>query len=357
MTQAIQRVAVLDAASRSLGVAASLAVRGCEVRLFDRQPDHLTAIAQAGGVQVEGSLANGFVPFAAVTSDVAAALDGCQLMVCTATADEQVPLARLIAPHVRPGMILLLTTGSAGSLEIAPILRAAGLDLDHDLLLGETSNHPQSARLTGPASIRTRPPHHSRVAAFPGKHTPRLAAALDGLMSCQPAPNVLDTGLNNVNFIIHPGPMLLNYAAVERADGQLSLMNEGMTPGVLRLMDALDQEKMAILAALGLKPASLDELYVEFGSSPSVYREKGEPFGVKDRIHRRYITEDTPYGTVMFSSFGRHLGVPTPLADAINHLLATLEGTDFTMHGRTVERLGLAGLSPEAMASYLYQGH
>ncbi len=356
MKEPIQRVAVLDAASRSLGVAASLAVRGCEVRLFDRQADNLAAIAHAGGVHVEGSLANGFVQFAAVTQDVATALDGCQLVVCTATADEQVPLARLIAPHLRPGMILLLTTGSAGTLEVAPILQAAGLDIEHDLLLGETSNHPQSARLTGPAAIRTRPPHHSRLAAFPGKNTARLAAALEGLMSCRLAPNVLDTGLNNVNFIIHPGPMLLNYAAVERANGQLSLMNEGMTPGVLRLMDTLDQEKMTIVVALGLQPASVDELYIEFGSSPAVYREKGEPFGIKDRIHRRYLTEDTPYGTVMFSSFGRLLGVSTPIADAINRLLSVIEGVDFCTRGRTVERLGLAGMTPKAIEQFLYAG-
>ncbi len=356
MTPSIIRVAVLDAASRSLGVAASLAVRGCEVRLFDRQASNLAAVAQAGGVHVEGSLANGFVPFAAVTDDIAVALDDCQLVVCTATADEQVPLARLISSHLRPGMLLLLTTGSAGTLAVAPILQAASVDIERDVLLGETSNHPQSARMTGPAAIRTRPPHHSRLAAFPGKNTPRLAAALDGLLSFRLAPNVLDTGLNNVNFIIHPGPMLLNYAAVERADGRLSLMNEGMTPAVLRLMDALDQEKMAIVAALGLQPASLDELYIEFGASPSVYREKGEPFGIKDRIHQRYITEDTPYGTVMFSSFGRLLGVRTPIADAINHLLSSLEATDFNAHGRTVESLGLAGMTPKEIERFLHEG-
>ena len=356
MKEGIQRVAILDAAARSLGVAASLAVRGCAVRLFDRQTDNLAAIAQAGGVHVEGSLAEGFVPFETVTDDAAAALDGCQLVVCTATADEQAPLARLVAPHLRPGMILLLTTGSAGTLEVAPILRAAGLDIERDVLLGETSNHPQSARITGPATIRTRPPHHTRLAAFPGKNTPRLAEALQGLMSFRLAPNVLDTGLNNVNFIIHPGPMLLNYGAVERADGQLSLMNEGMTPGVLRLMDALDGEKMAVVAALGLQPASVDELYVEFGSSPAVYREKGEPFGIKDRIHRRYITEDAPYGTVMLASFGRLLGVPTPIAEAINKLLSILEETDFYAQGRTVERLGLAGMRPDDIKAFLQAG-
>ena len=62
---------------------------------------------------------------------------------------------------------------------------------------------------------------------------------------------MLDPGLNNPNFMMSPAPMLLNYAAVERADGMLSIMNEGMTKGVLRCLDAVDAEKMALQKALG----------------------------------------------------------------------------------------------------------
>jgi len=50
---------------------------------------------------------------------------------------------------------------------------------------------------------------------------------------------------------------------------------------------------------------------------------------VRDQIWQRYIYEDTPYGTVMLSSLGKELSVPTPVSDGINTLLSVLEKTDF----------------------------
>jgi opine dehydrogenase len=134
-----------------------------------------------------------------------------------------------------------------------------GLDVCEELLLGETLMLPHSARMTKPARVRIKQPSTVRVAAFRARNNARLYETLGETNQVRPLPNVLDTGLNNVNFSIHPGPMLVNYAAVERANGHLSLMNEGMRAGVLRWMAALDAEKMAIAEALGLEPVSIRE--------------------------------------------------------------------------------------------------
>lgn len=356
MTQAVNRVVVMGVEGRSLGIAALLSMRGCDVHLFDPDSEKLKPFARAGGVTIEGALGEGLIQLALISSDVGDALSNRQLFMCCTPAFDQLAMASLAIPFMKKGSIFLLATGSAGSLEVSRLFRDSGLDPIVDVLVGETSNMPQSGRIIAPGKIRTRSPHRVRLAAFPAKNNQRLSEAIGGIIDYSLTTNVIDTGINNVNFIIHPGPMLLNYAAVERADGYLSLMNEGMTEGVLKLMDALDEEKMALSAALGLKPASIDDLYLEFGSNPSVYREKGEPFGIPDRIWERYITEDTPYGTVMFSSLGKLLGVPTLIADSINSLLSVVEGTDFYAKGRTVEKLGLAGLSVKEINEYLESG-
>jgi opine dehydrogenase len=258
-------------------------------------------------------------------------------------------------PHMRPGQVVLLLTGSAGSLEVAPLIQAAGHRLD-DVLLGETVTLPQSARMVGDARLRIRLPSNLRTAAFPGRNTERLLEVIGDTLKLHPKPNVLDPGLNNPNFMIHPAPMLLNYAAVERADGYLSIMNEGMTDGVLRCLDAVDAEKMALQRALGLDVLPIDDLYRETGSGPHVYRTKGEPFGLRDRIWDRYIHEDVPYGTVLYSSLGRLLGVPTPVSDGINTILSVVEQVDFWKTGRTVEALHIDGLNRDQLLHYLETG-
>jgi opine dehydrogenase len=352
----LERVTVMGAGPGGMAAAAVLARRGYHVALFNRSPGRLADAQQRGGIEIEGDLGEEFVSLPVITTEPEAALSDAQLVLIAVPAYGQIPMAGIAQPFLRSNSILLLLTGSCGSLEVAIMLRKAGIDLDRGVLLGETVTLPQSARMTGPARLRVKLPSQIRVAAFPGRRTAELMDRMGDTLKLLPKPNVLDPGLNNPNFLIHPAPMLLNYAAVERAEGYLSIMNEGMTPGVLRCLDAVDAEKMALCRALGLKPISIDDLYRETGSGPQVYRKKGEPFGLRDRIWPRYIDEDVPYGTVLMSSLGRLIGVPTPICDGINHVLSIVEQVDFWAIGRTVDKLGLAGMTVNQINHYLDTG-
>jgi opine dehydrogenase len=351
-----RRVTVLGAGPGGIAGAAALARQGFDVSLFSRSPERVEPLAQEGGVWIEGDLGDEFVPLPTITTDVAEAVPGREIVIGFTTANGQRPTAELAAPYLESGAVYVLASGSAGSLEVAQVFANVGIDVVDDVVLGETLTLPHSARMTAPAKVRVRLPSTVRLAAFPARNSRRLYAALEGVIRYRPSPNVLDTGINNVNFLIHPAPMLLNYAAVERAEGRLSIMNEGMTEGVLRCMDALDAEKMALAVALGLEPISIDDLYRENGSGPEVYRAAGEPFRLRDRIWSRYVDEDTPYGTVMLSSLGRQLDVPMPVCDAVNTLLSVVEGKDFWAVGRTAEVLGLAGLSAAEIREVLDDG-
>ncbi len=346
------RVTVLGAGAGGLAAAAVMSRQGLAVTLFSRSPVRLEPVAARGGVEITGDRGEGFAPFD-TTSDPARACDADLLFLFT-TANAHADIARLLAPFVRPRHTVVVACGSAGSLEVATMWRQGGVDPLP--LLGETATLPQSARIIAPARVKIRLPSTVRTAAFPATRTGELLERLDGIIRTRPGVNVLDTGLNNPNFIIHPVPMVLNYAAIERADGLLSIMNEGMTPGVLRAMDAHDAERMALAEAAGLEPISLDDLYREFGSSSAVYRQPGEPMGLRDRIHWRYIDEDVPYGSVFMSSLGRLLDVPTPINDALNWCASIARGVDYWASGRTVERLGLAGLDRETLPAYLQTG-
>jgi opine dehydrogenase len=351
-----ERIAILGAGPGGIAAAAVFARDGHDVALFNRSTERIAPLVEAGGVGIEGDLGEEFVRIPTITADIAEAVAERELIFCFTPAYGQRPLAEQAAPHLETSTTFVLASGSAGSLEVAQVFAEHELDVVDDVLLGETLTLPQSARMTARDRIKIRLPSTVRLAAFPARNNERLYERLNGVIRFRPAPNVLDTGINNVNFIIHPAPMLLNYAAVERADGFLSIMNEGMTDGVLRCMDALDAEKMALAEALGLEPISIDDLYRETGSGPEVYRRRGEPFGLRDRIWARYIEEDTPYGTVMLSSLGRQLGVPMPVSDAINTLLSVVEKTDFVAAGRTAETLGLAGMSAAEITHFLAEG-
>jgi opine dehydrogenase len=356
MTDA-RRIAVLGAGPGGVSTAAVLAKRGLDVALYNRTAKTIDGIVERGGVDTDGSLGDGFVPLPVVTSDPAVALAQRDIFLIAVPAYGQMAMLDIVIPFLRRGSTVVFLTGSGASLEAVAKLKQRDLDPNSDVLLAETMSLPQSGRFLGPAKIRIRIPSSTmRGAAFPGRRTDELVKRLEGILGLFARPNALDPALNNPNFLIHPAPMLLNYAAVERAQGQLSIMNEGMTPAVLRCMDAVDAEKRAVQAAYGLEPVTVDDIYREIGSSPDIYRKPGEPFNMKDRIWPRYVLEDVPYGTVLISSLGTLAGVATPICDGISHVLSVAEEKDFFAMGRTTERLGLAGMNVAQVGEYVTTG-
>ncbi len=353
----IEHVLVMGSGPAGVASAAALSQRGFQVALYNLPQFRsvLQPFIDRGGAEIEGSLGDEFVHIPVITTDIQKAMRDAQLILIAVPGYGQRPMVESCLPYLKPGNILLLMPGSCGSLEAALILKKAGYSLD-EILLGETVTMPQSARFVGESKIRIRLPSHIRTAAFPGRNTARLIETIGDTLNLLPKPNVLDPGLNNPNFLIHPAPMLLNYAAVERAEGLLSIMNEGMTDGVLRLLDAVDAEKMALQRVLGLDVVPIDDLYREMGSGPHIYREKGEPFNLKDRIHDRYIKEDVPYGMVLYSAIGKTAGVPTPLCDGITTIFSAVEQTDYWALGRNAEKLGIEGLDLAGLLRFLETG-
>jgi opine dehydrogenase len=70
----------------------------------------------------------------------------------------------------------------------------------------------------------------------------------------------------------------------------------------------------------------------------------------------RYVTEDIPMGASLTVSIGRKVGVPMPTYETMIHLASVVNETDFYAHGRTLENLGLSGLSLEELKRYFLIG-
>jgi opine dehydrogenase len=354
--QRIEHITVMGAGPGGMAAAAVLARQGYRVALFNRTSGRLADLRKRGGIEIEGALGEEFVPLPMISTEAEESLLHAQLVLVVVPAYGQLSMIESALPFLRADMIVLLLPGSCGSLEVAMRLREAGNGLQKGLLVGETLTLPQSARMTGPARLRVEFPSAIRSAAFPGRRTTELVERVSDVLKLKPSLNVLDPGLNNPNHVLHPAAMLLNYAGVEQADGYLSIMNEGMTPGVLCCVDAVDAEKMALCRALGLKPIDIDSLFRETGIGPHVYRAAGEPFGLRDRVWPRYIDEDVPYGTVLISSLGCQIGVPTPVCDGINAVLSVVRGVDFQATGRTVRKIGLEDLAVAEIKGYVETG-
>ena len=78
------------------------------------------------------------------------------------------------------------------------------------------------------------------LAALPGRHTEDILGLIaDVYPGMEAAKNVIQTSLQNANPVIHPAVSLANSARIE-GEGDFLFYEEGVTPGVGRLIEAVD---------------------------------------------------------------------------------------------------------------------
>jgi opine dehydrogenase len=284
----------------------------------------------------------------AVAESIEAAVDGAELVAIPVPGSVQERYLRLILPHLATGQAVWLCQGGGGSL--LPDARARA----NDLLLIETMYIPYSSRRTGPAEVVVRSRLSVPFAAFPARRTEEAARILEQLFDLPRARDVLEIAFQNVNAIIHPLPCLLNWGQIEDRENEFILTRDGMTPKVIRAMEAFDAERVAVCRAAGLSTRNVDELYELLGMVPPPYRRRAT--AAAEAYEDRYIVEDVPIGVVTFASAGRQLGVQTPILDSTIRICDTIYAMDSWSAGRTMDRLALGGLDAPALASALMNG-
>ncbi len=164
-------------------------------------------------------------------------------------------------------MAVLICPGScAGAIAFK---RAAGLELDDErCIVGETSTLPYAVRVTEPGVVNVFLKLTTGVylAGLPRAGTDRLYDLVkDVWPAVEKADSVFQTTLQNGNPVIHPAVTLLNAGLLERTGGDFLFYEEGVTESVGRLIEAVDNERLAIAGALGVTILSEPALGVRQG--------------------------------------------------------------------------------------------
>ena len=356
------RVAVLGAGNGGLASAFDFAQHGHDVALY-AAPEfgaNVVAVDAAGGISASGDL-QGFAPVRYAGHDVAEALAGAELVVLVGPAYSTEPLAAQAGPHLPDGAAVLICPGScAGAIAFK---RAVGLELgDERYTVGETSTLPYAVRVTEPGVINVflKLTAGLYLAGLPRSGTDRLHELIkDVWPAVERADSVFQTTLQNGNPVIHPAVTLLNAGLLERTGGGFLFYEEGVTGGVGRLIEAVDDERIAIAAALGVTILSDPELGVTQGYMREPDYSTGYStapgflgIAAQSRLDHRYLTEDVGYSLVFLTDLAARLRVPTPVIDAVIAIASVVLARDFRAEGkRTLATLGLDDMSAEQLAA------
>ena len=166
---AVKTVAVLGAGHGGLAAAADLSLRGFNVRLQGRNEQRMAAIRSRGGVDVKG-VHKAFVPLKSITSDVAEAVSGADLIMLVIPSVAHETYAQALAPLLNPNQPVFLNPGhTGGGLHFCRELKRAGFKGEPQTCESVTLTY--ITRLEGETCVNIYS-YTKRLAfaAFPGKH-------------------------------------------------------------------------------------------------------------------------------------------------------------------------------------------
>lgn len=352
--------AVLGAGAGGLAAAVELTQAGADVRLWNRNPARLAPHCEQGiryrGVFGEGALR----PTSGLTTDLGDAItDVDAVVVCLPSVVHPQLFAELA--ELRCTAPIILNPGhTGGALHLRHVFAQANSPLppvvEFSTLTYIGRVHDGIVTIGGRAARVT-------AGALPGGQA-ALARASELFPGVVAAPDVLASSLSNVNLVLHPPGAVLSVAWVEATGGDFTFYVDATTPAVVRVVEALDAERLAVAAAFGHELPTLMAEMTALGSVDGEAAARGDTraairggvanstIKAPDSLEHRYYQEDFGFGLLPFVALAEIAGVPVPTASALLQIGDTITGTGLIERGLGAERLGIAGLSrSELMAT------
>lgn len=355
------RVGIAGAGAIACGTAAFLARAGHTPVLWSPSGARTRTLAAGEPLVATGAVEITFRP--RVAGGARELVEGADALLIALPANGHKTVMDALAPHIVPGQCVLISShASFGALYLSRLLAERGVELPI-VAWGTTAT---SGRQTDPTRVR--------VSTVRGKidigTVPRRLAP-EGLAACQALfgdrfverESLMAIALSNLNPQNHMGIALCNLTRMER--GEQWSQGENVTPAVGRLLEALDQERLAIAEALGLKVRTIFEhFHLSFhvpldtvsNMNQAMHREGRGGVG-PDTAQSRYVLEDVPFGLAMTARLGRLAGRPAQLHEAGIRIFSALYGQDFMGENDLLEALALEELPLEALNRLCIDGY
>lgn len=348
----MKNISIIGAGNGGITAAADLQDRGFDVTLYEMPSfkQNLEGIEKEGGIHFDDGQGSRFIQIKSVTTNIEKAVTGADFIMLIVPGFAIETFAQLIAPHATADQPILINgAGAMGSLRF--VNEAQKMGIRTSFLIGETNSLTYGTRAF-PAEARVELSLRVKklfLAAYPKANTAALLEASSQLFDCfVAAENIWHTTLENGNPEVHPGPSLLNAGRIDYSGGEFWLYKEGITKHSVKLLQAVEKERLAIGKAFGFELENAIEsrqnrgyfkkedqdLQTLFNTSEVFTQIKG-PYSVNSR----YFTEDISSGLVLWSDLGTIAGVPTPNIDAIITIGGSILDTDFMEEGLTLEKL------------------
>ncbi len=366
-----KRVSIIGSGNAGLTAAYHFSLNGAEVCLYGAagfdQP--LKDIEDKGGIEALSELNSvklafaGFQKITKITRDLKEAIDFADILILPVPSFAQEPLFANMLPYLKNGQIVMLMPGNYGSLVLNKMKKDQGYT-DLDITFVDAISIPWATRICGPAELAILGmKEFLPVAALPASRTQGAIAKLQPIfpLKLEAIQNVIAAGLENINYGGHPLLTTLNMGLLENFGGKFNYYKDCCSIATARAAAKMEEERQAIGKALGLNLRTelemMNALYAMDCKTVYEVNRTSETHGklnsAPDSSTHRYITEDAAYLLVPCYEFGKLLGVETTIITSCLHIDNAYNDTNYFETGRTLFKMGLAGMSVAEMMAFV----
>ena len=305
------KISIIGAGNGGQSIAGYLSMRGYEVSLYDIDIERIRELQAKGGIKMEGRI-EGFGRVCCITTDIAEAVRGADIIMVTTVANAHRAVAKSIAPFVEEEQMIILNPGrTCGALVFKQSLTENGCTKHY--YLGEAQTLVYACRVIENGHVNVIGiKDEVLLSGLPAADTDYILSKLNPIFPCfMKADNTLRTSLENIGAMFHPCVLLFNAATIERND--VFWFYRDMTEQVAAFIEKFDVERLAVGRAYGVELLSVRE-WIKFAYKDTVgdtlcERMRNNPayHDIKSpsTIFTRQLTEDIPTGVLPILELGR----------------------------------------------------
>ncbi|MCD6435944.1 MAG: NAD/NADP octopine/nopaline dehydrogenase family protein, partial [Clostridiales bacterium] len=337
----MEKFAVLGCGNGGKAVAAELAHNGASVSIFEAIPNEgFRKLEKEKSITLTGTM-NFKADIDIVTENLKEAIEGRSVIMVVVPSFAHESMFKLLIPLLSDGQHVVVVPGNYSTFLLKKLMK--DMNVSVDITISETASLPYACRATDYHTVDIyKKKEILKVGTYPASKNAKMLSILNEANNMfKGAENVLEVALDNLNFIVHPIPTLLNIAGIESNPSGWRHYIDGISPTISVAVGELDKERLSIGEAFGLKLTPIlkalkeyygdndcDNVYDFVNSDQSPYK---EIYG--QDVFGRYVTEDLPYLVVPAKTLATIAGIDTPWVDTVISLGSLVHHKDYIKVG------------------------
>jgi len=354
------RFAVLGGGNGGQAMSAYLTLKGYEVNLYERYENVIAPLLERGSIELQGTSLNGTAKLNLITTDLVKAVEGTDVIFVVLPATAHGYVANELSEVLKDGQVIVICPGSTGGvLEFKKILKDKGCTAK--VKIAETTSLFYACRSENGIANISGVKKVMPIASMPSSDVDSIIEMLEDVYpQLVKEDNVIASSLSNLNAILHPIAVLLSTGWIEATGGKFRFYYDSITPSIGKLIERMDAERLNLAEALGVHTKSvMESLETYYGATgDNVYErvrtvKAYEPINAPPTLNSRLVTEDIPMGLVPMAEMAKLVGIEAPMMNLIIDLASQLMDKEYRKEGRTLESLGIDGLSIDELYEFV----